>query len=48
MKQGVRLANEELLSLGITSIQDATSHNDIHSWNMFQQWKSARDLQTLE
>ena len=40
MRQGIRLANEELLSCGITSIQDATSHNDIHSWNMFQQWKS--------
>ena len=40
MKQGVRLANEELLSLGITSIQDATSHNDIRCWNMFRQWKS--------
>jgi predicted amidohydrolase YtcJ len=40
MKQGVRLANEELLSMGITSIQDATSHNDIRCWNMFQQWKS--------
>jgi predicted amidohydrolase YtcJ len=40
MKQGVRLANEELLSLGITSIQDATSHNDIRCWNLFGQWKS--------
>ena len=40
MRQGVRLANEELLSLGVTSIQDATSHNDIHNWNMFRQWKS--------
>jgi predicted amidohydrolase YtcJ len=40
MKQGMRLANEELLSVGITSIQDATSHNDIRCWNMFRQWKS--------
>jgi predicted amidohydrolase YtcJ len=40
MKQGVRLANEKLLSLGVTSIQDATSHNDIRCWNMFRQWKS--------
>ena len=40
MKQGVRLANAELLSLGITSIQDDTSHNDIRCWNMFRQWKS--------
>ena len=40
MKQGVRLANEKLLSLGVTSIQDATSHNDTHYWNMLRQWKS--------
>jgi predicted amidohydrolase YtcJ len=40
MRQGIRLANEELLSCGITSIHDATSHNDIRCWNMFQQWKS--------
>jgi hypothetical protein len=39
MRQGIRLANDELLSYGITSIQDATSHNDIDCWNMFQQWK---------
>jgi predicted amidohydrolase YtcJ len=40
MGQGIRLANDELLSCGITSIQDATSHNDIRCWNMFQQWKN--------
>jgi predicted amidohydrolase YtcJ len=40
MRQGIRLVNEELLSCGITSIQDATSHNDIRRWNIFKQWKS--------
>jgi predicted amidohydrolase YtcJ len=40
MRQGVRLANEELLSLGITSIQDTTWHNDVQTWNMLQEWKS--------
>jgi predicted amidohydrolase YtcJ len=40
MRKGVRLANDKLLSLGITSLQDATSHNDIRCWNMFRQWKS--------
>jgi predicted amidohydrolase YtcJ len=40
MRQGIRLANEELLSCGITSVQDTTSHNDIRCWNLFQQWKS--------
>jgi predicted amidohydrolase YtcJ len=39
MRQGIRLVNEKLLSLGVTSIQDATSHNDTHYWNMFRQWK---------
>ena len=39
MRQGIRLADEELLSCGIASIQDATSHNDIHCWNKFRQWK---------
>jgi predicted amidohydrolase YtcJ len=40
MRQGVKLVNEELLSCGLTLIQDATSHNDIRYWNMFRQWKS--------
>ena len=39
MRHGIKLANEALLSYGITSIQDATSHNDLHHWNMFQRWK---------
>jgi predicted amidohydrolase YtcJ len=40
MRQGIRRANEELLSCGVTSIQDATSHNDIRCWNIFQKWKN--------
>jgi predicted amidohydrolase YtcJ len=40
MRQGIRLTNEELLSCGITSIQDATSHNNIRCWNIFQKWKN--------
>lgn len=39
MEQGIRLVNQELLSCGITSIQDATSRNDFDRWKMFQRWK---------
>jgi predicted amidohydrolase YtcJ len=39
MKEGVERVNKELLSSGITSIQDATSHNDIKSWSMMEKWK---------
>ena len=39
MEQGIRLVNQELLSCGITSIQDATSRNDFDRWKMFQCWK---------
>jgi len=39
MRQGIKRANENLLSLGITSIQDATWHNGIRNWNMLRKWK---------
>jgi predicted amidohydrolase YtcJ len=39
MEQGVRLASERLLSCGITSIQDATSHNDLRNWRMVAGWQ---------
>jgi len=32
LDQGIKKANHELLSLGITSIQDASSHNGIEQW----------------
>ncbi|KAF0119734.1 MAG: hypothetical protein FD151_1905 [bacterium] len=41
---GVKQAGQQLLSLGITSIQDASSHNDINRWKLFQQWKTNGDL----
>jgi predicted amidohydrolase YtcJ len=40
MREGIERANKELLSFGITSIQDSTSHNDIKNWSMLQQWKT--------
>jgi len=36
LEQGVRLANEKCLSLGITSLQDATAHNGMREWHTFQ------------
>jgi len=39
IERGIKLANQELLALGITSVQDASSYNSIEQWVMFQQWK---------
>ncbi|HEX2965805.1 MAG TPA: amidohydrolase [Syntrophorhabdaceae bacterium] len=38
-REGIRHVNEELLSFGITSIHDATSHNDFESWNALKKWR---------
>jgi len=40
LEHGIKLANRELLSLGITSIQDASSRNDTKRWEMFERWKA--------
>ena len=39
MERGMRLASEQLLSLGVTSVQDASVRNGIQRWRNFQQWK---------
>ncbi len=39
LERGITLANERLLSLGVTSIQDASVRNGIQRWQMFQKWK---------
>jgi hypothetical protein len=39
MEKGVRLADKELSSLGITSVHDASSRNDLSRWDMLQQWR---------
>jgi predicted amidohydrolase YtcJ len=43
-KKQVRLANQYLLSLGITSLQDASSNNSIHHWRWLKEWKRCGDL----
>jgi hypothetical protein len=39
LDQGMKKANDELLSMGITSIQDASSHNGIEQWKTFRRLK---------
>jgi predicted amidohydrolase YtcJ len=37
--RGIKLVNQNLLSLGITSIHDASSHNGIKQWTSLCSWK---------
>lgn len=39
LERGVMIMNRELLSLGITSVQDATALNDRERWKMVHSWK---------
>jgi predicted amidohydrolase YtcJ len=45
LDRGMKMANKELLSLGITSVQDASSHNDIEQWRLLNRWKDERLLE---
>jgi predicted amidohydrolase YtcJ len=40
IERGLSLASERLLSCGITSVQDASSHNGPRQWRRFADWKS--------
>jgi len=40
LEQGIELASKNLISLGITSIQDASPHNDYQRWQTFRRWKN--------
>jgi hypothetical protein len=40
VKQGVVLADEKLLSCGITSVQDASHANNRGRWRQFEAWKA--------
>jgi predicted amidohydrolase YtcJ len=37
---GIEMASRELLSFGITSVQDASARNDVTRWEQFQRWKT--------
>lgn len=41
IKKGIVLANRELTSKGITSIQDASVNNDRGRWDLFNGWKGS-------
>ena len=40
LEEGIELASQRLLSWGVTSVQDASPHNDYRRWGAFQRWKS--------
>lgn len=43
-EKGIGLANEKYLSLGITSLQDATVHNRMREWHTFQRLREGGKL----
>lgn len=45
LEKGLALANQTLISYGITSIRDATSHNDLRQWRRFETWKKQGIIQ---
>jgi predicted amidohydrolase YtcJ len=46
LEYGIKLANQELLSSGVTSVQEATSRNNRDRWKMFQYWKERELLKS--
>lgn len=44
MAAGVRLANEQFLSHGITSVQDASWNGSLRRWRTLQRFREGRDL----
>jgi hypothetical protein len=41
LEKGLQKANLELISLGVTSIQDASSRNDTEQWKLVKSWKKS-------
>jgi predicted amidohydrolase YtcJ len=37
---GIEMASRELLTCGITSVQDASARNDVIRWEQFKRWKT--------
>jgi len=44
LEKGIKLANENYISLGITSLQDATVHNGLREWDGFRRLKERGEL----
>jgi predicted amidohydrolase YtcJ len=41
LEKGLQKANMELISLGVTSIQDASSRNNTEQWELVKSWKKS-------
>jgi predicted amidohydrolase YtcJ len=41
LEKGLQKANQELISLGVTSIQDASSRNNTEQWKLVKSWKKS-------
>ncbi len=39
-ERALKLASQQFVSMGITSLQDASSHNNLKRWRMFQKYKA--------
>ena len=39
LEKGIKMADRELVSNGITSVHDASPRNDIEQWSLFKSWK---------
>ena len=46
IEKGIKLAAHELNSLGITSIHDTSSRNNLNRWKLFTRWKEEGILKT--
>jgi len=44
LRQGTKLVNRSLLSLGITSVQDATVRNSFEQWETFRKFKESGEF----
>jgi hypothetical protein len=45
LETSLQMANQQLISLGITSILDASSRNGTEQWKLFKSWKESGILQ---
>jgi predicted amidohydrolase YtcJ len=46
IERGIKLADREFCSLGITSLHDASPHNNLDRWKLIQRWKKDGLLKT--
>ncbi|MFC1909155.1 amidohydrolase [Chloroflexota bacterium] len=46
LEHGIKLASDKLISLGITSLQDASPRNDLKRWQKLKEWQDRGQLRT--